>query len=74
MTPSAIELLTNRETAALLGISERTLARWHAQRMGPPRINAGRRPKYRLSSVMKCLEANEAQPLHTFGGARYDHA
>jgi predicted DNA-binding transcriptional regulator AlpA len=51
--------LTPEELAAQLGISPRTLNRWHALRRGPPRLMIGRKPYYRGSSVEKWLESRE---------------
>jgi len=69
-----IVILTPTETARLLGISNRTLGRWHADRLGPPRVNTGRSPRYRLDAVMRWLGDNEVQPLHTFDEVRHGNA
>ena len=69
--PTTVVLLTPGETATLLGISSRTLARWNALRVGPPRINSGRRPRSRMESPVKWLDANEAHPRRNFDGTRY---
>lgn len=61
-----VTLLSRKETAEMLGVSPRTLARWHAMRKGPPRVNAGRSPRYRLEAVVRWLEANEVVPLSDF--------
>jgi len=61
-------LLSKTDTAKFLGVSERTLDRWHTLRKGPARINAGRRVLYRLSAVSTWLSANEIQPMGTFIG------
>lgn len=45
-----------------LGVSERTLARWHAARLGPPRVTIGRRPYYRLTSVAAWIALQEEKP------------
>lgn len=66
-------ILSQKETADLLGVSERTLARWHSLRKGPPRVSAGRRPLYRLQAVQKWLERNEIQPITTFSGIKYSN-
>ena len=61
-----VTLLSLRETAEMLSVSTRTLARWHAMRKGPPRVNAARSPRYRLEAVVRWLEANEVVPLGDF--------
>lgn len=62
--------LTPTEVAELLGVSTRTLSRWHALRMGPPRSKVGRTVLYRKAAVDDWLKANEIQPTRTFSGAR----
>ena len=52
--------------AELLGVSLRTLNRWHALRVGPARCKVGRTVLYRRGAVEAWLEANETQPLATF--------
>jgi hypothetical protein len=39
-----------------LGVTERTIARWHHFREGPPRVEFGRKVFYRLESVKVWLE------------------
>ena len=43
--------LTQKDLAQALGVSERTIARWHHFREGPPRVEFGRKVFYRLESV-----------------------
>ena len=50
------------QLARELGVSERTLARWHAARLGPPRVTIGRRPYYRLTSVAEWIALQEEKP------------
>lgn len=62
--------LTATEVADLLGVSERTLNRWHALRVGPPRCKLGRKVLYRRAALEEWLAANEVLPTRTFvGGA-----
>ncbi len=68
------ELLTTKDTARLLGVSERTLARWHNFRTGPARITIGRKVLYRLQAVQDWLRANETSPTETFAGGSYGNA
>ena len=67
-------LLTTEEAARLLGVSERSLARWHVLRKGPPRTRAGRKVYYRAEAIEAWLQANEILPLSTFDGGRYENA
>src|SRR5690242_9861143 len=50
------------QLARELGVSERTLARWHAMRLGPPRVTIGRRPYYRRISVAEWIALQEEKP------------
>ena len=61
--------LTTSEVATLLGVSPRTLHRWHALRVGPPRCKIGRKVLYRKEALEAWLEANEDQPLRRFSKA-----
>lgn len=58
------------EVAQLLGISTRTLSRWHALCYGPPRCRIGRTVLYRKSAIFAWLEANEIQPTRSFADSR----
>lgn len=40
-----------KDLAKALEVSERTIARWHHFREGPPRVEIGRKVYYRLESV-----------------------
>ena len=51
--------LTPPQLAAQLGICQRTLARWHQDRTGPPRSVVGRRILYRTESVTAWLAKRE---------------
>lgn len=46
-----VGFLTPSDLAQQLGISPRTLARWHAQRIGPARCRVGRLILYRVEAV-----------------------
>ncbi len=54
--------LTMAQLAAELGTTERTLARWHADRVGPPRTKIGTRVYFRKDSVAQWLESREIVP------------
>jgi predicted DNA-binding transcriptional regulator AlpA len=71
---NALELLSKTEAAKFLGVSERTLDRWHAHRKGPARVSAGRRVLYRFSGLTAWLDSNEVLPLGTFIGGHYGNA
>lgn len=52
--------LVDREGAAkLIGISARTLDRWHLLRQGPPRIQLNRKILYRRIALEQWLLAHE---------------
>ena len=53
--------LTLHQLAAQLGISPRTLLRWHAQRMGPPRCVVGRLIRYRVDAVRAWMASREQE-------------
>ncbi len=53
--------LTPDQLAGQLGISLRTLARWHAARRGPPRCAIGRLIRYRVDAVREWMIAGEQQ-------------
>ena len=62
LVPILAEFLTTvEELAAELGRNKRTLDRWDALGMGPPRTRVGRTVLYRRSSVQKWLAAQEHQ-------------
>lgn len=55
--------LTGRRIAETLGVTERTLARWNAARIGPPKIKIGKLVLYELSRLPEWLESCEIQPV-----------
>ncbi|GGA29956.1 helix-turn-helix transcriptional regulator [Neptunicoccus cionae] len=59
------------EVASLLGVSLRTLSRWHALRLGPARCKVGRTVLYRKEAVESWLEQNEMRPVQTFAQASW---
>jgi predicted DNA-binding transcriptional regulator AlpA len=50
------ELLTEREVAALLKLSVRTLQSWRTRKVGPPVVRVGRSIRYRRGSLMDWLK------------------
>jgi len=57
--PLLSEVLTKEELAAELRRNVRTLDRWDALGLGPPRTCIGRTVLYRRASVQKWLAAQE---------------
>lgn len=49
--------------AEILGRSLRTLARWHEQRIGPPRIKIGKQPLYDEDKLPGWLAEYESTPI-----------
>jgi hypothetical protein len=57
--PVLSDFLTKEELAAELRRNPRTLDRWDALGMGPPRTHVGRKVLYRRASVQQWLCAQE---------------
>ena len=57
--------VTPERLAQLLGCSPRTVARWDAERIGPPRIKVGKTVLYDLEKLPAWLAGNESR-----GGSR----
>jgi hypothetical protein len=55
--------VTADRLAAMLGITVRTLSRWHAARVGPPKITIGKTVLFDLGKLPDWLASREAQPL-----------
>ncbi len=56
----ALSDLVDRKTAArLLDVAARTPDRWHKERVGPPRLQLGRKVRYRRSSLEKWVSSRE---------------
>jgi predicted DNA-binding transcriptional regulator AlpA len=64
--PKTSDYLTPAEVAEILGVSERTLNRWHSLRQGPPRCKIGRAVRYLADSVAAWMTDQEVQPLRSF--------
>lgn len=58
--------LKPEEVARQLGVSRRTLDRWHSRRVGPARCKVGRTVLYRQAAIEAWLERNETQPVRSF--------
>jgi predicted DNA-binding transcriptional regulator AlpA len=61
-TATLHDYISPAQLAEELGISERTVHRWHALRQGPPRVLLGRRPYYKRASVAAWIERQERDP------------
>jgi hypothetical protein len=61
--------LTPKDLAHALGVSERTIARWHHFPEGSPRVAIGRKVYYRLESVSAWVASCERPEPHS-GRAR----
>ena len=59
LVPILAEFMTIEDLAVELGRNKRTLDRWDALGIGPPRTRVGRTVLYRRSSVQKWLVAQE---------------
>ena len=60
------DLIDREDAARLLGVAARTLDRWHIERVGPPRVQLGRKVRYRRSSLESWVRSREvAAPQST---------
>ncbi len=58
-----MSFITKKELANQLGISTRTLDRWHSLRKGPARSKIGNFISYRIEAVEEWLQKNEVKPI-----------
>jgi hypothetical protein len=54
--------ITAQRLASMLGVTERTLARWNAARIGPPKISIGKTVLYDISKLPDWLASCEMHP------------
>ena len=64
------EFITQKTLADLLGVSPRTLQRWHQNRRGPARCKVGHTIRYRIAAVRDWLTSTETPPVVRTGRAR----
>jgi predicted DNA-binding transcriptional regulator AlpA len=55
--------LRREQLAQLFGLSPRTIDRWEALRIGPPRVCVGRTILYNIESVREWLRSREQPPF-----------
>jgi len=61
------EYFTEKQLGQALDRDIRTLRRWDALRVGPPRIRVGRKILYRKSAVAHWLAQHESRPVRRKG-------
>ena len=55
-------LLTEKQAARLLSISNRTLQAWRGRRAGPPFVRAGRAIRYQRAALVDWMRVNTCVP------------
>ena len=62
--------VTADRLAATLGVTVRTLARWDAARIGPPKIKVGKLVLFDLAKLPAWLATRETEPVRAAGRRR----
>ena len=62
--------ITADRLAAMLGVTVRTLGRWDAARIGPPKIKVGKLVLFDLAKLPAWLAARETEPVRAAGRRR----
>ena len=62
--------ITVARLAAMLDITMRTLSRWAAARIGPPKIKVGKGVLFDLAKLPGWLASRESEPARIAGGRR----
>ena len=57
------DLMTIEELAEAMGVTYRTVERWDARRIGPPRIKIGKRVYYRADAVREWILSHEQEQV-----------
>jgi hypothetical protein len=57
--------VTAERLASILGVTVRTLARWSASRIGPPKIAIGKTVLFDLAKLPDWLVTHETQPTRS---------
>jgi hypothetical protein len=60
--------VTAHRLAALLDVTTRTLARWNAARIGPPKISVGKTVLYDVGKLPDWLATRESAPIRSRRG------
>jgi hypothetical protein len=55
--------VTPRRLSSVLGVTARTLARWNARGLGPPKITVGKTVLFDLEKVPEWLASRETHPV-----------
>lgn len=63
------DLVTRKQAAAILGISERGLKRHDACGTGPAYVRLGRLIRYRAEDIENWIAANRNEPVRAGGAA-----
>lgn len=56
--------------AAMLGVTVRTLSRWDAARIGPPKIRIGKKVLFDLAKLPDWLATHETEPVRASGRSK----
>jgi hypothetical protein len=62
--------LTTERLAGILGVTPRTLGRWDAARIGPPKIKVGKLVLFDLAKLPDWLAGCETEPVRATGRHR----
>ncbi|HIO01090.1 MAG TPA: DNA-binding protein [Alphaproteobacteria bacterium] len=65
MSNNSDHFYTWHEAAQFLRVSQRTLARWYAEGIGPPRIKIGRQVLYKKESLIEWIQKHEKPPCRS---------
>ena len=65
MSDISEHFFTWQEAANFIGVTTRTLARWYAEGIGPPRIKLKRKILYSKASLVEWLRAQEVPPCRS---------